>query len=280
MAGHVDGVPPGRPETLSRYHRDSWPRLVVCDDGDRLLQPLPVGCYLTDPFSAKEVIAGLAVARAEAEAERVRGGPLPKQPTLITDNSVSCTAQAFNRHLADLTMPHVRLRYRTPQQLGLLERFHAVLKQEEVYWNLYTNPADGRENSRSSANATTSGPPRTGEDRHPLVTGLGTRRQETTRRQTRSPSLQTTTGNRRGSLTTGTLDPCARQAVRLAGEGTDRPHRAPPPWPLRPPSSLPAVLGVKGCAACGGAYVAGMRNVGSANRSNGVTGKNAERDSG
>ncbi len=34
-------------------------------------------------------------------------------------------------------MPHVRIRYRTPQQLGVLERFHAVLKQEEVYRNLY-----------------------------------------------------------------------------------------------------------------------------------------------
>lgn len=116
-----------------------WYAVTVIDYYSRYL----LACYLTDSFSAKEVMAGLHVARTEAE--RVRGGPLPKQPTLITDNGVSFTAQAFQRHLTALTMPHVRIRYRTPQQLGLLERFHAVLKQEEVYWNLYANPADCRE---------------------------------------------------------------------------------------------------------------------------------------
>ena len=36
-------------------------------------------------------------------------------------------------------------RIRTPQQLGLLERFHQTLKREEVYWQLYDSPADARE---------------------------------------------------------------------------------------------------------------------------------------
>ncbi|MEX0655302.1 MAG: hypothetical protein WD534_04250 [Phycisphaeraceae bacterium] len=39
---------------------------------------------------------------------------------------------------------HVRTAYRTPTQLGLLERFHRTLKQEEVYWRLYESPADAR----------------------------------------------------------------------------------------------------------------------------------------
>lgn len=39
----------------------------------------------------------------------------------------------------------VRIRYRTPTQLGLLERFHRTLKEEEVYWRLYDNPAHARE---------------------------------------------------------------------------------------------------------------------------------------
>ena len=77
-------------------------------------------------------------------------------------------------------------------------------------------------------------------------------------------------------MNTGPLDPCARLAVTLAGEGTDRLYRAPNPWPLHPPSSLPAVLGVKGCAACGGAYVADIRYLGSANRSTGATEKRGE----
>jgi transposase InsO family protein len=40
---------------------------------------------------------------------------------------------------------HVRIRYRTPTQLGLLERFHKTLKVEEVYWRLYDNPLHCRE---------------------------------------------------------------------------------------------------------------------------------------
>jgi hypothetical protein len=39
----------------------------------------------------------------------------------------------------------VRIGYRIPSQLGLLERFHGTLKQEEVYWNLYDDPRDARE---------------------------------------------------------------------------------------------------------------------------------------
>jgi len=38
----------------------------------------------------------------------------------------------------------VRIQYRTPTQLGLLERFHRTLKEEEIYWYLYDNPAHGR----------------------------------------------------------------------------------------------------------------------------------------
>jgi len=39
----------------------------------------------------------------------------------------------------------VRIQYRTPTQLGLLERFHRTLKQEEVYWRLYDHPQHARE---------------------------------------------------------------------------------------------------------------------------------------
>lgn len=116
-----------------------WYAVTVIDYYSRYL----LACYLTDSFSAKEVIAGLTAARIEAE--RVRGAPLAKPPILVTDNGVSFTAQAFRAHLASQTIEHVRIRYRTPQQLGLLERFHAVLKQEEVYWNLYANPSDCRD---------------------------------------------------------------------------------------------------------------------------------------
>ncbi|MHC4885191.1 MAG: integrase core domain-containing protein [Planctomycetota bacterium] len=38
-----------------------------------------------------------------------------------------------------------RIEYRTPQQLGLLERFHQTLKTEEVYWQLYDSPQQAQE---------------------------------------------------------------------------------------------------------------------------------------
>ena len=114
-----------------------WYAVTVIDYYSRFL----LACHLTDSFSAAEVKRGLDAACAEAEHIH---GPLAKPPTLVTDNGVSFTAQAFGRHLRELGIQHVRIRYRTPQQLGLLERFHAVLKQEEVYWNLYDNPADCR----------------------------------------------------------------------------------------------------------------------------------------
>ena len=51
------------------------------------------------------------------------------------------------RFLAFVTdqFSHVRIQYRTPQQLGLLERFHQTLKTEEVYWRLYDHPQHCRE---------------------------------------------------------------------------------------------------------------------------------------
>jgi len=49
----------------------------------------------------------------------------------------------------------VRIGYRMPTQLGLLERFHGTLKAEEVYWNRYADPVDARQKLGSSGSATT-----------------------------------------------------------------------------------------------------------------------------
>ena len=82
-------------------------------------------------------------------------GKLPKLPFLVTDSGPSFIAQRFGHYLKDLFRPvrpslagprrpgpdgHVRIQYRTPTQLGLLERFHKTLKEEEVYWRMYDNP--------------------------------------------------------------------------------------------------------------------------------------------
>ena len=85
----------------------------------------------------------LLAERDPAAAKRLHG-PLGKPPFLVTDNGPSFLAKRFNRYV-DGRYAHVRIRYRTPTQLGLLERFHQTLKKEEVYWRLYENPAHARE---------------------------------------------------------------------------------------------------------------------------------------
>ena len=97
--------------------------------------------YVTDSYSAAEAVRALDL--AQAEAERVCG-PLTKRPFLVTDNGPSFIARRFGAYLKDV-FRHVRIRYRTPTQLGLLERFHRTLKEEELYWRMYDSPEHCRQ---------------------------------------------------------------------------------------------------------------------------------------
>ena len=114
-----------------------WYAVTVIDYYSRYL----LACHFTASYSARDVT--VALDRARAEAERLHG-PLTKPPFLVTDNGSSFIARAFRQHI-DGQYAHVRIKYRTPTQLGLLERFHQTLKTEEVYWKLYANPAEARE---------------------------------------------------------------------------------------------------------------------------------------
>ena len=114
-----------------------WYAVTVIDYYSRYL----LACRLSSSYSAIEVSHALEEARQEAE--RVHG-PLPKPPFLVTDNGPSFLARRFGEFIKGCYQ-HVRIAYRTPQQLGLLERFHQTLKTEEVYWRLYTNAAHARE---------------------------------------------------------------------------------------------------------------------------------------
>jgi transposase InsO family protein len=95
---------------------------------------------LTPSYSAVEAAHALELAREEAE--RIHG-PLAKRPFLVTDNGSSFIARRFVEFVSQ-QYSHVRIRYRTPTQLGLLERFHQTLKTEEVYWRLYDHPQHAR----------------------------------------------------------------------------------------------------------------------------------------
>lgn len=114
-----------------------WYAVTVIDYYSRYL----LACHLTASYSAPEVSA--AIDLAIKEAERLHG-PLEKTPFLVTDNGSCFLARRFQSAIKE-KFRHVRTRYRTPQQLGLLERFHQTLKREEVYWQLYDNPQDARE---------------------------------------------------------------------------------------------------------------------------------------
>jgi putative transposase len=100
-----------------------------------------LACHLTHSYSALEAAHALKLARAEAERLH---GPLAKRPFLVTDNGSSFIARRFTAFVRD-QYSHVRIQYRTPQQLGLLERFHQTLKSEEVYWRLYEHPQHCRQ---------------------------------------------------------------------------------------------------------------------------------------
>ena len=113
-----------------------WYAVTVMDYYSRYL----LAAYLTNSYSAGEVLHALALAREEAE--RVCG-PLTKPPFLVTDNGPSFVSRRFGAFVKE-GYAHVRIAYRTPTQLGLLERFHRTFKEEEVYWRMYENPGHGR----------------------------------------------------------------------------------------------------------------------------------------
>jgi putative transposase len=114
-----------------------WYAVTVIDYYSRYL----LACHLTSSYCAAEAIHALGLARREAER---LCGPLTKTPFLVTDNGSSFIAKRFAQHIAGV-YSHVRIQYRTPTQLGLLERFHKTLKVEEVYWRLYDNPSHCRD---------------------------------------------------------------------------------------------------------------------------------------
>ena len=113
-----------------------WYIVTVIDYYSRYL----LACHLTPRQNASSVTVALDLAREEAERHC---GPLSHEPTLVTDNGSCFLARSFQQHLQS-RYSHVRIQYRTPQQLGLLERFHATMKTEEVYWQMYTGPNHAR----------------------------------------------------------------------------------------------------------------------------------------
>ncbi len=123
-----------------------WYAITVIDYYSRYLLALK----LTHSYAAVQAVEALRAAVAEATR---RHGPLTRPVFLVTDNGTSFIARRFRAALDDVRIAgtgisvfsQVRIGYRMPTQLGLLERFHETLKREEVYWNLYADPRDARQ---------------------------------------------------------------------------------------------------------------------------------------
>ena len=113
-----------------------WYAVTVIDYYSRYL----LACHLSGSHTAGDVQQALDLACEEAE--RVCGS-LRRRPVLVSDNGPSFVSRSFQVYVKG-RFDHVRIAYRTPTQLGLLERFHQTLKTEEVYWRLYENPSDAR----------------------------------------------------------------------------------------------------------------------------------------
>lgn len=114
-----------------------WYAVTVIDYFSRYL----LACHLTPSYSAGDCVIAFNVALDEAER---MSGYRPDKVTLVTDNGSSFIARRFKQMIKEKGFDHARIRYRTPTQLGLLERFHGTLKKEEVYWNIYESPAQAR----------------------------------------------------------------------------------------------------------------------------------------
>lgn len=114
-----------------------WYAVTVIDYYSRY----PLTCHFTASYRAADYCEALELARGRAEMIH---GSIPRRINLVTDNGSSFLAQRFKKMLKEKGFDHYRIQYRTPQQLGLLERFHQNLKREEIYWNLYKNPAEAR----------------------------------------------------------------------------------------------------------------------------------------
>ena len=97
-----------------------------------------LACHLMLFQNAIMVTSGLN--NAVGEATRLHGMPM-EPPRSVTDNGSVFTSRQFQESIAD-GFEHFRTRDRTHEQLGLLERFQATLKREEIHWYTYDGPDD------------------------------------------------------------------------------------------------------------------------------------------
>jgi len=94
----------------------------------------------TDSFCSKNII--LALEEALKKANSIFGAILYKI-RLITDNGISFTSRRFQKYLNSAGIfNHIRISYRSPELIGLVERLHLTLKEEEIWPKEYCDPIE------------------------------------------------------------------------------------------------------------------------------------------
>ncbi|MGB5931461.1 MAG: IS3 family transposase [Anaerolineae bacterium] len=101
---------------------------------------------LTTLFSESHTTQDVVRALEKAREEAIKiHGSLPETITLVTDNGPQMTSKGFLEYLRNSGhFKHVRISYRHPTSIGLIERFHRTLKEEEVWVKGYRDPIEAR----------------------------------------------------------------------------------------------------------------------------------------
>jgi len=95
-----------------------------------------------DPQALKEKVQG----KRPTQAEEIAQALLANQVRLVTDNGSSFTARVFQEFLGRVKVfRHVRVSYRSPELIALIERLHRTLKEEHIRPALYETDLQARE---------------------------------------------------------------------------------------------------------------------------------------
>ena len=126
--------------THTWVERSGWRFLInVVDYHSRYL----LASYYTDSYRAVECVRALQL--AVEQCERLSGPLRSEQVRLVTDNGSSFTARMFQEYLQrSQCFRHVRVSYRTPELIGLLERLHRTLKEEHIWPTVYETDAQAK----------------------------------------------------------------------------------------------------------------------------------------
>jgi len=110
--------------------------------GDRFSRYLLVSHY-TESYRAAERVRAMQLALEEGQ--KLHGELPANQVRLVTDNGSSFTARVFQEFLGRVRVfRHVRVSYRSPELIGLIERFHRTLKEEHLWPAVYETDLQAR----------------------------------------------------------------------------------------------------------------------------------------